>query len=145
MMRLPMGYSLRGGYPVERKLMRQWFLRITAYAERLLEGLDNIEFTESLKEIQQRYWIGRSEGAEIAFPSRDIQIITWIFSLPVRILFSGQPLWSLHRNMSWLKKSRTTDNFGYVKDYIHWSKEPFRTGTDGGCEKDHGDLPAPIA
>ena len=61
------GLSVRGGYPVERKLMRQWILRVSAYAERLLQGLDKVEWTDSLKEIQ-RNWIGRSEGAAIWFP-----------------------------------------------------------------------------
>jgi len=60
------GYSVRGNHPVERRMMRQWFLRITAYAQRLLDGLDRIEFSESLKEMQ-RNWIGRSEGAEVEF------------------------------------------------------------------------------
>jgi leucyl-tRNA synthetase len=60
------GFSERGGHPVERKLMKQWSLRITAYAQRLLDGLDRIEWTESLKEVQ-RNWIGRSEGAAVFF------------------------------------------------------------------------------
>jgi leucyl-tRNA synthetase len=60
------GVSERGGHPVERRLMSQWFLRITAYADRLLEGLERVDFPESLKEMQ-RNWIGRSEGAEITF------------------------------------------------------------------------------
>ncbi len=60
------GFSVRGGLPVERKKMKQWSLRITAYADRLLEGLEHIEWSESLKEIQ-RNWIGRSEGATIFF------------------------------------------------------------------------------
>ncbi|MBP5341812.1 MAG: leucine--tRNA ligase [Bacteroidales bacterium] len=61
------GLSVRGGYPVERKLMRQWSLRITAYAQRLVDGLEKVEWTDSLKEIQ-RNWIGRSEGAAVWFP-----------------------------------------------------------------------------
>ncbi|MCR4659032.1 MAG: leucine--tRNA ligase [Bacteroidales bacterium] len=61
------GLSVRGGYPVERKLMRQWSLRITAYAERLAKGLDSLQWSDSLKEIQ-RNWIGRSEGAAVWFP-----------------------------------------------------------------------------
>ena len=61
------GLSVRGGYPVERKLMRQWSLRITAYAQRLVDGLEQVEWTDSLKEIQ-RNWIGRSEGAAVWFP-----------------------------------------------------------------------------
>ena len=60
------GVSERGGYPVEQKLMRQWMMRITAYADRLLTGLDTIDWTESLKE-QQRNWIGRSVGASVKF------------------------------------------------------------------------------
>ena len=60
------GLSVRGGYPVEQRVMRQWCLRVSAYAGRLLEGLDRIDWTESLKETQ-RNWIGRSEGAEMVF------------------------------------------------------------------------------
>ena len=63
------GLSERGGYPVEQKRMTQWFLRISAYSQRLLDGLDNIEWSESLKEIQ-RNWIGRSEGAQVFFGVR---------------------------------------------------------------------------
>lgn len=58
--------SVRGGYPVEQKLMYQWCLRVSAYAQRLLEGLDKLDWTDSLKETQ-RNWIGRSEGAEMRF------------------------------------------------------------------------------
>ncbi|MDR2467002.1 MAG: leucine--tRNA ligase [Prevotellaceae bacterium] len=60
------GLSERGGYPVEQRRMRQWCLRVSAYAQRLLDGLEAIDWTESLKETQ-RNWIGRSEGAEIRF------------------------------------------------------------------------------
>ena len=60
------GVSERGGFPVIKRKMRQWYLRITAYADRLLEGLERVEFSESMKEMQ-RNWIGRSEGAEVEF------------------------------------------------------------------------------
>ncbi len=60
------GVSERGGYPVEKKKMRQWYLRITAYADRLLEGLEKVEFSDSMKEMQ-RNWIGKSQGAEMDF------------------------------------------------------------------------------
>lgn len=60
------GVSERGGHPVIRKPMRQWMLRITAYADRLLEDLDDLDWPESIKEMQ-RNWIGRSEGAELDF------------------------------------------------------------------------------
>ncbi len=60
------GVSERGGYPVERKLMKQWSMRITAYAQRLLDGLDTLDWTESIKEAQ-RNWIGKSEGTSLKF------------------------------------------------------------------------------
>ncbi len=60
------GRSERGGHPVERKKMRQWFLRITEYSDRLLEGLEKLDWSDALKEMQ-RNWIGRSEGALIKF------------------------------------------------------------------------------
>jgi leucyl-tRNA synthetase len=60
------GVSERGGYPVIKKKMRQWYLRITDYADRLLQGLETVEFSDSMKEMQ-RNWIGKSEGAEIKF------------------------------------------------------------------------------
>lgn len=60
------GLSERGGHPVEKRKMRQWFLRITAYAERLLNDLESLEWTDSMKEMQ-RNWIGRSEGAMVKF------------------------------------------------------------------------------
>ena len=63
------GLSIRGGHPVEQKVMRQWSLRVSAYAQRLLDGLDKIDWSESLKETQ-RNWIGRSEGAEMKFETK---------------------------------------------------------------------------
>ena len=60
------GVSERGGHPVVKKKMRQWYLRITAYADRLLEGLDRVAFSDSMKEMQKN-WIGKSEGAELKF------------------------------------------------------------------------------
>ena len=60
------GVSERGGHPVEKKKMRQWYLRITSYADRLLEGLETVEFSDSMKEMQ-RNWIGKSQGAEMDF------------------------------------------------------------------------------
>ncbi len=60
------GFSERGGHPVEQKLMKQWSMRITAYAERLLEGLNRIDWSEAIKE-QQRNWIGKSKGAQVTF------------------------------------------------------------------------------
>ena len=73
------GLSERGGYPVERKLMKQWSMRITSYAQRLLDGLDHLDWSDSLKEAQ-RYWIGKSEGAGLKFKAesgaQEIEVFT---------------------------------------------------------------------
>jgi len=73
------GVSERGGYPVERKLMKQWSMRITAYSQRLLDGLDKIDWTDSLKEAQ-RYWIGRSEGSSLRFKTQDAKHTIEVFT-----------------------------------------------------------------
>lgn len=73
------GVSERGGHPVERKLMKQWSMRITAYAQRLLDGLDTIDWTESLKEAQ-RYWIGRSEGTSLKFKIENSDLELEVFT-----------------------------------------------------------------
>ncbi|MFD2934424.1 leucine--tRNA ligase [Spirosoma flavum] len=81
------GVSERGGYPVEQKLMRQWMMRITAYADRLLTGLDTIDWTESLKE-QQRNWIGKSVGASVKFPlATDNQRFIDVFTTRVDTIY----------------------------------------------------------
>ncbi len=64
------GFSERGGHPVVKKKLRQWYLRITEYAERLLRGLDTVDFSEAMKEMQSN-WIGKSSGAEISFQIKD--------------------------------------------------------------------------
>ena len=64
------GVSERGGHPVEKKKMRQWYLRITSYADRLLEGLNTVDFSDSMKEMQKN-WIGKSQGAEMDFAIKD--------------------------------------------------------------------------
>jgi leucyl-tRNA synthetase len=69
------GVSERGGHPVERKLMKQWSMRISAYAQRLLDGLDSIDWSESLKE-SQRYWIGKSEGTSLKFKIQEAGLKT---------------------------------------------------------------------
>ncbi|MFT3737582.1 MAG: leucine--tRNA ligase [Breznakibacter sp.] len=73
------GLSVRGGHPVEQRVMRQWSLRVSAYAERLLNGLDHIDWSDSLKEVQ-RNWIGRSEGAEMTFKVKDSDVEMVIFT-----------------------------------------------------------------
>ena len=80
------GVSIRGGYPVVQKKMRQWCLRVSAYAQRLLEGLDNVDWTDSLKETQ-RNWIGRSEGTEVEFAVKDSDVKITIFTTRADTMF----------------------------------------------------------
>jgi leucyl-tRNA synthetase len=82
------GKSEVGGFPVVRKPMRQWMLRITAYAERLLAGLDKIDWSDSLKEMQ-RNWIGRSEGAEVQFKLADASDTLRVFTTRPDTLFGA--------------------------------------------------------
>ncbi len=80
------GVSERGGHPVEQKVMRQWCLRVSAYSQRLIDGLDKIDWTDSLKETQ-RNWIGRSEGAEMQFKVKDSDIEFTIFTTRADTIF----------------------------------------------------------
>ena len=80
------GVSERGGFPVVQKKMRQWCLRVSAYAQRLLEGLDTVDWTDSLKETQ-RNWIGRSEGTEVQFKVKDSDIEFTIFTTRADTMF----------------------------------------------------------
>ena len=80
------GLSVRGGHPVEQRVMRQWSLRVSAYAQRLLDGLDNVDWTDSLKETQKN-WIGRSEGAEMRFKVADSDIELEIFTTRADTVF----------------------------------------------------------
>lgn len=93
------GLSERGGHPVEQKLMRQWSMRITAYAERLLTGLNHLDWTESIKDVQ-RNWIGKSKGASVQFKIKDgsnhVEVFTTrpdtIFGVSFLVLAPEHPL-----------------------------------------------------
>lgn len=80
------GLSERGGHPVEQRKMRQWSLRVSAYAQRLLDGLDKIDWSESIKETQKN-WIGKSEGAEMTFKVKDSDIQFEIFTTRADTIF----------------------------------------------------------
>ncbi len=80
------GVSERGGYPVVQKKMKQWCLRVSAYAQRMLDGLDTIDWTDSLKETQ-RNWIGRSEGTEMEFAVKDSDVKFTIFTTRADTIF----------------------------------------------------------
>lgn len=114
------GFSIRGGHPVERKLMRQWFLRITAYAERLLQGLEQIEFTESLKEIQKN-WIGRSDGAEINFDIEGTSLKMEIFTTRPDTIF-GSTFMVIAPEHELVEKITVPEQKSEVEKYLHWAK-----------------------
>ncbi len=110
------GLSLRGGYPVEQKLMYQWCLRVSAYAQRLLDGLDTIDWTESLKETQ-RNWIGRSEGAEMHFPIAGSDVVLDIFTTRADTVF-GVTFMVLAPESEYVAQVITPDQAEAVKEYI---------------------------
>lgn len=85
---LPDGTSERGGYPVVRKPMRQWMLKITAYAERLLEDLEDLDWPESIKDMQ-RNWIGKSTGANVTFKVKDTDEEFTVFTTRPDTLFGA--------------------------------------------------------
>ena len=114
------GFSVRGGHPVERKLMRQWFLRITAYGQRLLDGLEKIDFSESMKEVQ-RNWIGRSEGAEVVFPIDGTPYKLDIFTTRPDTIF-GSTFMVIAPEHELAEKITTPDHQKTVADYILWAK-----------------------
>jgi leucyl-tRNA synthetase len=114
------GFSVRGGHPVERKLMRQWFLRITAYAQRLLDGLEQIDFSDSLKEIQKN-WIGRSEGAEIAFPIENTTYKLDIFTTRPDTIF-GATFMVIAPEHELAGVIATPEQQQAVKNYLLWAK-----------------------
>ena len=110
------GVSIRGGYPVEQKLMYQWCLRVSAYAQRLLDGLDSIDWTDSLKETQ-RNWIGRSEGAEMRFPIDGSDIELEIFTTRADTVF-GVTFMVLAPESEYVEKVTTPERREDVKVYI---------------------------
>ncbi|MCB0734069.1 MAG: leucine--tRNA ligase [Flavobacteriales bacterium] len=110
------GLSERGGYPVIKKKMSQWFLRITAYAPRLLDGLNTIEWNDSLKEMQ-RNWIGQSTGAAIDFNVEGQTEKLPIFTTRPDTLF-GATFMVLAPEHPWAKTFASKDQFKDVQEYI---------------------------
>ncbi len=118
------GLSVRGGFPVEQKRMKQWLLRVTAYAQRMLDGLDALEWSDSLKEIQ-RNWIGRSEGAQVFFDAtmangevRKLEIFT---TRPDTIF--GVTFMVVAPEHEWLTDMTTAEQRGAVEEYIEQTKK----------------------
>ncbi len=110
------GLSIRGGYPVEQKLMYQWCLRVSAYAQRLLDGLDKLDWTDSLKETQ-RNWIGRSEGAEMRFKIADSDVELEIFTTRADTVF-GVTFMVLAPESMYVDMITTPDKTAQVEEYI---------------------------
>ncbi len=114
------GVSERGGYPVERKRMKQWSLRITAYAERLLKGLEEVDWPEAIKE-QQRNWIGRSEGALVRFPvqGRD-DVFIEVFTTRLDTIY-GATFVVLAPEHDLVPQLTTPAQWTEVQSYIKWA------------------------
>ncbi len=115
------GLSVRGGYPVEQKKMKQWLLRVTAYAERLLSGLDSLEWSDSLKEIQ-RNWIGRSVGAQMFFEVADSPLKLEIFTTRPDTIF-GVTFMVIAPEHDYVPQLTTPDNRAAVEAYLDETKK----------------------
>ena len=115
------GLSVRGGYPVVQKKMRQWCLRVSAYAQRLLDGLDQIDWTESLKETQ-RNWIGRLEGAEVEFKVKDSDIRFTIFTTRADTMF-GVTFAVLAPESEYVQSVTTAEQRAEVNEYLAQTKK----------------------
>ena len=115
------GVSVRGGYPVVQKKMRQWCLRVSAYAQRLLDGLEEIDWTDSLKETQ-RNWIGRSEGTEVEFNVADSDKHFTIFTTRADTMF-GVTFMVLAPESDLVAELTTPEQKEEVEKYLDYVKK----------------------
>ena len=115
------GVSVRGGYPVVQKKMRQWCLRVSAYAQRLLDGLDHIQWTDSLKETQ-RNWIGRSEGTEMQFKVANSDQSFTIFTTRADTIF-GVTFMVLAPESELVDQLTTPEQRAAVDEYLAYVKK----------------------
>ena len=115
------GVSVRGGYPVVQKKMRQWCLRVSAYAQRLLDGLDTVDWTESMKETQ-RNWIGRSEGTEVKFRVKDSDVEFTIFTTRADTMY-GVTFMVLAPESEYVAQIVTDEQRQAVEEYIQATKK----------------------
>lgn len=115
------GVSARGGYPVEQKKMRQWCLRVSAYAQRLLDGLETIDWTDSLKETQ-RNWIGRSEGTEMQFKVAGSDQSFTIFTTRADTIF-GVTFMVLAPESELVDQLTTSEQRGAVDEYLAYVRK----------------------
>lgn len=114
------GVSERGGHPVEKKKMSQWFLRITDYADRLIEGLDTLEWSEAMKEMQ-RNWIGRSKGASLRFQVKDKEQKVEVFTTRPDTVF-GVDFMVLAPELDLVLEISTAEQKAEVEKYIQYVK-----------------------
>jgi len=114
------GMSERGGFPVEQKLMKQWSLRITAYADRLISGLDTVEWSESIKEIQKN-WIGKSKGASVSFKAEELEDKIEVFTTRPDTIF-GVNFMVLSPEHELVEKLTTLEQKEAVESYINKAK-----------------------
>ena len=114
------GVSERGGFPVEQKKMRQWCLRVSAYSQRLLDGLETIDWSESIKETQKN-WIGRSEGAEVQIKVADSDVDFTIFTTRADTMF-GVTFFVLAPESELVDKVTTAEQREAVDTYIKYVK-----------------------
>ena len=114
------GLSVRGGFPVEQRVMRQWCLRVSAYAPRLLEGLDRVDWTDSLKDTQ-RNWIGRSEGAEMRFEIKGHDNPITIFTTRADTVY-GVTFMVLAPESEYVERLTTDEQRAEVEQYLAWVK-----------------------
>lgn len=112
------GLSVRGGYPVMQKNMRQWSLRVSAYAQRLLDGLEKVEWSDSLKDIQ-RNWIGRSQGADMTFKVKDSDIELRIFTTRPDTIY-GVSFMVLAPESEYVKQLTTAGQEKAVAEYLDY-------------------------
>jgi leucyl-tRNA synthetase len=110
------GLSERGGHPVERKKMKQWSMRISAYAERLLQGLENLDWSDSIKE-SQRNWIGKSIGSQVKFAVKEHNDIIEVFTTRPDTIF-GVSFMTLAPEHELVQKITTTEQKEAVENYI---------------------------
>ena len=117
------GYSVRGGFPVEQKKMKQWQLRVSAYAERLLNDLEKLDWTDSLKEMQ-RNWIGRSQGAEMVFHvfNGDQEYEMTIFTTRADTIY-GVTFMVLAPESEWVERLTTPAQKEAVEAYLLQAKK----------------------
>jgi len=115
------GVSVRGGHPVEQRVMRQWSLRVSAYAQRLLDGLNTVEWTDSLTETQKN-WIGRSEGAELRFKIKGQDFDFEVFTTRADTIY-GVTFMVLAPESELVKQLTTQEQASEVQNYLEATKK----------------------